>query len=120
MPAYNKTALGGGAFQDNQGNPLSNGFITLTLSHDACLPPDATNPSQIPAGITTKMALDANGNLVPQPRIWTNDILIPLGSYYVVMAYNYKGLAVWAAPQKWSINASGGVVDVGSIVPLTP
>lgn len=115
-----KAILIGGKFQDNAGNPLSFGWITLTLGHDENASfLGANSGSQVISGVTTKITLDINGNLTANTGIWTNDLLLPSGSYYTVRAYNSSGLQVWLSPQIWTLTYSA-TIDVGSIIPTTP
>lgn len=111
-----KTQLVNGAFQDNEGNPLSNGLLRFTLSHES-----TTNSpsSQVISGITTKIFLDNNGNVAGTQSIWTNDVLSPAGSFYTVDAFNNKGLAVWGVPQYWTL-VSGSPIDLGTIADTNP
>lgn len=114
--SYTLTQVVGGNFQSAMGVALSNGWLTLYLSHDENVQLPA---SQIPAGIPVKIWLDNNGCAAPNQSIWTDDLLNPSGSYFTVEAYSSQGLKVWAAPQYWTL-ASGSPIDLGSIVPTNP
>jgi hypothetical protein len=114
--SYQKAQLVNGAFQSAFGSPLSNGWLTLTLSHDENVQLPA---SQVVAGVPVKVALDNNGNCAPSQYVWTADILQPTKSYYTVEAYSAQGLKVWAAPQYWTL-AGPGPIDLGAITPSNP
>jgi hypothetical protein len=112
-----KAQLINGAFQDLSGNPLNNGILRLTLSHDSNL--SATPYGQVVAGVTTTIYLDNNGNVSGTQYVWTNDVLSPSGSYYTVDAYNNQGLKAWGAPQYWTLTYSS-TIDLGQIPDTNP
>jgi hypothetical protein len=120
MTAFSKAVLTGGKFQDNAGNPLSLGYITFTLNHDENVSLlGAPSGSQVASGITTTFYLNVNGSLISNSGIWTNDVLQPPGSYYVVRAYNSSGLEVWTSPQIFTLIYTP-TIDVGSLQPSLP
>jgi len=114
--AYVKTRIYGGGFQNSSGAPLSNGWLTLRLSHDSNVSLPA---SQVVSGVVAKVALDNNGNVAGQFSVWTDDILNPSGSFYTVEAYSSAGLKVWNAPQFWTLT-SGSPINLGAITPTNP
>jgi len=114
--AYTLTQVFGGGFQNAIGQPLSNGWLTLQLSHDESV---ALPASQVVGGVSVKIFLDQNGNAAPNQSIWTSDLLNPNSSYYTVEAYGANGLKVWLTPQYWMLT-SGFPIDLGSIVPFNP
>lgn len=119
--SFLKTNLVGGSFQDNQGNVLSNGWLTFQLSHDANVAVlGSPTGSQVTAGQITTMLLNQNGSLCPLQYIWTNDVLTPAGSYYLVTAYNSQGLQVWANKQIMYIQPYTASINIGTITPNTP
>jgi hypothetical protein len=112
-----KAQLINGAFQDAEGNLLTNGVLTLTLSQDSNI---ASSPyAQVVSGITTKIYLDNNGNVAGSQYIWTNDVLSPSGTYYTVNAYNFQGLKAWGAPQYWTLTYAA-TIDLGTIPDTNP
>lgn len=107
-----KTQLINGNFQSNQGSPLSNGYLLLSLSQDGNV---NTSPYyQVLGGVMTKIPLDSNGNVAGIVYVWTNDLITPSGTYYIVRAYNNQGLSVWDYPQYWTFT-SGSPIDLGSL-----
>jgi len=111
------TQITNGIFQDNEGHPLSQGWLVaryLTISTYAVSP-----YAQITAGIRTKIFLDNNGNVAGTQYLWANSNLSPASSYYTVEAYNNKGLKVWASPQYWIISATSPV-DLGTLTSTNP
>lgn len=117
---YQKATLTGGGIQDSQGNPLSNGWLVWTLSHDSNLTVlGSPNGTQVVSGVSTKMYLDQNGNILGSPTLWTNDLLTPSGSYYTVKAYNHAGLQVWSVPQIFTLTYSP-TINFGSLTPIIP
>lgn len=123
VPTYNtftKSVLYGGKFQDSLGNPLANGYLTFTLNHDENVSLlGSASGSQVVSGIVTTLYLDGTGSLLANTGIWTNDLLYPQGSYYIVRAYNSSGLAVWNSPQIWVLHYAPAI-DIGSIICQTP
>ena len=119
--AFNKSILIGGGFQDNLGNPLSGGYLTFQLSHDGnATVLGAPNGVQVTAGVVTTIYLDQIGNLVKNTGIWSNDLLTPSGSYYLVKAYNAQGLLQWASPQQLYIQPYSSSINIGTLTPTTP
>ena len=108
-----KNTITGGGFIDPEGNPLSNGYLTLELSVD-CQTPD---PAQLFAGIKLKVSLDASGNVAGTVLIWPNDLLTPTGSYYIVNAHRADGVKVWAKPHNLQILSSPSPFNIGAWVP---
>ncbi len=120
MSQFSKAILTGGKFQDNAGNPLSSGYLIFTLNHDSNVS-TLGGPSgvQVISGVSTKFYLNANGSLVSNSGVWTNDILLPTGSYYTVRAFNSSGIEVWSSPQIYTL-VYAATIDVGSLIPNTP
>ncbi len=120
MALFNKANVTGGGFQDNQGNRLAGGYLTLTLSHDSNVYLlGSFTGSQVVAGQVTKLYLNNLGDLFPNQFVWTNDQLTPAGSFYTVRAYNSSGLQVWQAPQTWMLTYAP-TIDVGYLSPNVP
>lgn len=110
-----KVQLSGGAFQDVQGNKLASGYLLMTLSQDASVSSPA---SQIAAGYTVKILLDANGNVsttTPQ-YVWPNDVLSPTNTFYSVNAYTANGELVWG-PNSEQVLSSPSPYDIGAWTP---
>jgi len=119
--AFKKANIVGGGFQDPSGNPLSNGWLVLRLSHDSNITVlGAPNGSQVAAGVAINLYLDTNGNLVANQYLWTNDSLSPSGSYYLLTAYNSNGVQVSAFPQTYFIQPYAVSINIGTLQPNTP
>lgn len=104
MNIYNKTLLTDGGFQDCSGKPLANGWLTLELSQEGIISLLGSSTGQtIVSGIKNKLMLDGLGNLIPNQYAWSNALITPAGTYYVVKAYNSSGLAVFTNPLTWTI-----------------
>jgi hypothetical protein len=112
-----KTQIINGSFQNNLGQPLNNGFLLLALSQDGTI--NSSPYHQIVGGTVTKVPLDNNGNVAGFVTIWTNDLIVPAGTFYTVQAYNNAGLQVWDAPQYWTLT-SGSAIDLGSLAVTNP
>ena len=118
--ASKKAVLTGGNFQDSAGNPLSLGYLVFTLNHDENIGTlGAPSGSQVASGISVRFYLDANGSVTSNSGIWTNDLLLPVGSYYTVRAFNNSGLEVWSSPQIFTLVYTP-TIDLGSLVPSLP
>lgn len=111
--------LFGGNFQDAEGNVLNAGYLLFELSHDEEY---VIGSSQIVAGLKFRVTLDSTGNipLTPATKIYSNDVLLPSGSFYLVRCFKADGTSAWSAPQYWQLNASPNPLDVGTIVPANP
>ena len=111
--------LENGGFTDFEGNPLNLGYLLLELSHDENY---SVGPNQVVGGLKIKITLDANGNIPVSPavKVWSNDVLTPGGSFYIVWAFKSDGTEAWASPQYWTLAASPNPIDVGTIVPTNP
>ena len=116
MPTPNLT-LENGSFVDFEGNPLANGYLLMELSHDEQY--SASN-YQVVAGLKIKITLDASGNINPTVKVFSNDTLLPVGSYYIVRAFRSDGANAWADFQYWTLSSSPNPLDVGTIVPSNP
>lgn len=105
IPACAPRVIVGGAWQDNEGNPLANGYLTFRLNTDAV----SCNGGQAAAGRLVTVPLDANGNIVGSPTtaIWANGNLTPAGTTYSIIAYTAKGQPVWNNP-KFTLPAGAG------------
>lgn len=111
--------LTGGAFQDFEGNPLVNGYLIFELSHDE--QETATSPSgQVVGGLKKQIQLDANGNAAVGSQVWSNDVMVPAGSYYIVNAYRANGATAWLSRQFWTIPSSPSPFDLGTLTPINP
>ncbi len=106
--------ISGGAFQDNEGNPLVNGYLLFQLNHDETV---NTN-TQVCAGRIIKIPLDSSGNVVVSPSysLWPNDVILPAGSFYFVSAYTASGQLVWG-PSAQSVLSSPTPFDTGTWIP---
>ena len=116
MDSLQKAVLVGGRFQDNAGNPLSLGYLVFVLNNDSnATLLGAPTGIQIVSGVSTTFGLDMNGSMLKNTGIWTNDVLLPTGSYYIVRAYNSSGLEVWSEPQTITLSYSP-IIDIGTII----
>jgi hypothetical protein len=108
----NPVQLLNGNFQDAEGNVLANGYLIFELNQDSNV-----NGINICAGITIKIQLDANGNVVtsPQQDIWGNDALSPVNSYYRVTGYTAEGQPAWGPNNQQVIGS--GTFDLSVWVP---
>lgn len=107
-----KNTLSGGGFQDALGNVVANGYMLFVLSQDA----QVNGNTQIAAGHTVKINLDANGNIVTGQTIWANDVLSPAGTFYNVSVYSAVGQLVWG-PNAQQVLTSPSPFNVGAWVP---
>ena len=88
--------LVGGNFQTFLGQPLSNGYLVLELSHDG----QGSGNTQIVAGTKVTVPLDNTGNVAGTGvSIWANDTLLPSGSFYWVEVHASDGRIV-SSPQR--------------------
>lgn len=102
----------GGNFQDAQGNPLANGYLTFRLNTDAMV---ANSPNiQVGAGRVVNVTLGPDGNVYGAFPIWGNDVLQPSGTVYIVHGYSAAGELVWN--NQMTITGSS-TFDLGSWVP---
>lgn len=118
MPIPNVQIFGGN-FQDQAGTPLTDGMITVALSHDEAY---VATPSQVVGGLQKTIQLDNTGNipLLPAVFLYSTDTLLPPNSYYVVKAFNSAGVFVWQYPQFWQFNANQSPLNVGTLIPINP
>lgn len=116
MPVPSKVQLIGGAFQDNEGNPLALGYLLFELSQDAQI----AGVGNIASGITTRINLDANGNVIQTPGqfIWGNDQMLPINAYYRVTGYTAQGQPAWG-PNNQQVIGNGGTFNLNTWVPNT-
>ncbi len=111
--------VSGGLFQDSEGAPLNAGYLLWQLSHDERY---ATANSQIVAGLKFKMTLNSSGSVPASPAtlIYSNDVLTPSGSFYIVRAFKSDGTEAWAFPQYFQLTSSPNPLDLGTLVPVNP
>jgi hypothetical protein len=109
----------GGNFQDAEGNVLALGYLIWELSHDENF---SAGPSQIVAGLKLKVSLNSSGSVASSPAvmIYSNDVLTPTGSFYIVQAYKADGTQAWADQQFFSFTSSPNPIDLGTLAPLNP
>jgi hypothetical protein len=77
-------------FQDAEGNPLSFGYVLLSISTDVNTP----DPAQLCEGMTSKITLDTNGVVVGSPTVWPNASLSPSNAVYLYSTYRQNGQEV--------------------------
>lgn len=88
-------------FTDAEGNPLSLGFLLISLSTDAQTP----DPGQIGYRMVSRVELDANGMISGMPTFWANSLLVPNTTVYLLSAYKENGQLVM---KDVSVIVSGG------------
>jgi len=100
------------------------GSIVLTLNVDATV---VNSPNGVVcASIPITFQLDANGDLVPPARLFSNYELNPqnslgLGTYYLVQVLDQQGTRVNKLPMCWQFTeAAGSVVDISQMIPFAP
>jgi hypothetical protein len=101
--------LSGGAFQDSEGNLLANGYLLCYLSQDA-----SVNDSNICAGIAIRIQLDSSANAASGSKLWGNDILSPVNTFYRVTGYTAQGQPAWGPNNQ---QVTGTSLDLGTWVP---
>jgi hypothetical protein len=106
--------ISGGLFQDNEGNPLANGYLLLELSQDCTV----NTTTQVCSNCIIKVPLDVNGNVVVSPvySLWPNDVLTPSGTFYFISAYTVNGELVWG-PNCNQILSSPSPFVLGALIP---
>jgi len=111
--------LENGGFTDFEGNPLNAGYLLMELSHDENY---SVGPNQVVGGLKLTITLNSTGNIPVSPAtlVWSNDVLTPGGSFYIVRAFKSDGTEAWKSPQYWTLAASPNPLDVGTIVPQNP
>jgi hypothetical protein len=106
----------GGGFSDILGNPLAFGYLTFELSDSAVV----NTTTQIVAGKTTRINLDADGNVAgsgPTVQVmWSNDDMTPDTTYYTVSAYSAQGQLVWG-PNYVQVLSDPSPFDIGAWIP---
>jgi hypothetical protein len=109
----------GGNFQDAAGDILVDGYLIWELSHDENY---SAGPAQIVAELKFKTPLNSSGSIASSPAvmIYSNDVLTPGGSFYIVMAYKADGTQAWADQQYFTFTSSPNPIDIGTIVPTNP
>jgi hypothetical protein len=111
-----KNQIVGGGFQNAIGAPLANGYILFELSQDA----QVNTTTQIAAGFTVNIPLDASGNVVTSPvqSVWPNDVLSPAGTFYNVSVYSANGQLVWG-PNAQQVLSTPSPFVIGTWVPAS-
>jgi hypothetical protein len=119
MPTSPNLQLEGGQFQDFEGNVLNLGYLVIQLSHDAEV---FSVPCQVVSGYKIRVNLNSAGSIPSSPAVlvWSNAVLQPGGTYYIVMAYKSDGTQAWSSPQFWSLGSTPNPLDVGTIIPSNP
>jgi len=108
------TQITGGNFQDAEGNPVANGFLTLELCSDS----QSTSPlAQVVGGLVTKIPLDNNGNIAGTALVFPNDTLNPANSCYLVEVFREDGTRAWKSPQYQQVLSSPTPFDITAWVP---
>lgn len=107
--------LVGGGFQDAEGNPLANGYLTMVLDQDE----QVNGTTEVCGGVTVSVPLDDNGNVLTSPPVvvWPNDLLIPVNCYYTITGYASNGQRVWGPNVQQVLSTDGDQFDIGSWIP---
>lgn len=81
-------------FTDPSGEPLANGYALIKVSTDVQCP-----SGMLCAGMTLRVALDSQGEMVSIPQVWPTDVLLPSGAVYILRAYTAEGELVFGPSQ---------------------
>lgn len=111
-----KNQITGGGFQDALGNPLALGYLQFELSQDS----QVNGTTQIAAGYIVKINLDSSGNISTSPAqsVWPNDVISPVGTFYLVSAFSANGQLVWG-PNAQQVLSTPSPFDIGVWVPAS-
>lgn len=107
----------GGGFQDCEGNIIVNAQLVLELSAPAT--DRMTGVIQVCPGRKVSYQLDANGNIAGAQGVWSNDLLLPAGTYYRAWVYAANGQLAWG-PNCQVLTDVGGFVFLNTWVPNNP
>ncbi len=115
------TIVVGGAFQDSEGNKLSDGTLIWVLNRDAYT--DSTQTTLVCAGEAIEWTLDINGNIPGTQTLWPNDQLLDVwnlqkDTYYTLSAKSASGQLAWG-PNVVYI-PTGTYFNITSIAPINP
>ncbi|SRR6266496_489491 len=110
----------GGAFQDAEGVPLTNGYLELYLDRDNSI----LDVGNLCAGIKVRIQLDSDGNAASDASdpvaenqfVWGNDVMLSPNSFYRVTGFTEAGQPAWG-PNNQQIFGDGGTFDLGTWVP---
>lgn len=95
-------------YNDPNGDPLSNGYVLLTLTMDA-----STSGVQLCAGMTVKADLDDTGSIDSDFQVWSTDDMLPAGVLYNLRAYTEQGQLVYELLGISVTNAPPGLLGFG-------
>lgn len=104
----------GGLFQDINGNPLANGSIVFELNQDS----QVNGNVQICSGYKITVLLGSNGSVAAPAFLWTNDLITPSGSFYMISAYTAAGQLIYG-PSANRILSSPSPFDLGTLTPTS-
>lgn len=100
-----------GVWTDARGNPASHGKLFAYLNQDAvAIASNQIVPRQ------TCFQLDIQGELGPDARIWANDELSPVSTYYRFAVLDLGGGMVWGP--EFMVLAGDAPLDFDSLVPI--
>lgn len=74
-------------FTDPEGDPLSFGYVILTVSTDAMTPDN----EQIAQGLGAVIKLDIDGQVTNNPMVWPNAELNPADTAYIYSVFTAMG-----------------------------
>ena len=108
----------GGPFEDASGAPLANGYLVFQLQHDAAI----LNFAQIMGNMAVHIPLDNNGYIQGTVSgtpiyMWPNDLMTPLGTNYIVWAYDANNRLAWDNPQVQQILQSPNPYNINAWTP---
>ncbi len=83
-------------FQNPDGSPVISGYLLFKLNTDG-----SVNDTQI-SSQTTKILLDASGNITGSPTFWPNSSISPSGTYYIQSVYGANGQLI-SGPSKVTV-----------------
>lgn len=101
----------GGFFQDNQGNPLANGYLEFQLSSPAVV---GTSTFLLCDNYTITIPLDSGGSVVTSPAyyLWANTDLTPSDTFFSLKGYTTKGQLVYGPEYGQIADDGSGIYDL--------
>src|SRR5579884_1055555 len=109
-----KTVSSSVAFQDEAGNPLSNGSLILSLPQG--IYEIASGGGQV-VGLSKVINLDGSGKIPASQQIWASDELTPQTPYSVTICSQPNGLQQ-VGYAKWMISGASPI-DLSQMVPTS-
>jgi len=115
------TIVVGGAFQDSEGNVLSDGTLSWVLNRDAYT--DSSLATLVCAGQRIEWPLDVNGNIPGTQTLWPNDQLLDVwnlttDTFYTLSAFTADGQLAWGPNVIYVPTAE--FFNITSVAPINP